>query len=347
MHGTFILALTQRSADRAPSIRSFLLIACLGACLGLSGCSPELEGGQGSTVAAGLGRLARQHIEILSDSIGNRTAGSEGESQAAAYIEGVFEGLGYPVSVQTFTFAGGPRGRRSTLQSANVVAVKQGASERELIVGAHYDAQGDGRGAGDNASGVGVMLEVAEVIRDLETPYTIRFVAFGAEEVGRVGSRHYVSQMSPQAIATVIAMINLDSLIAGDFAYIYGSAGEGGFLRDWILRRAEREGRDLRTQTGENPEYPAGTTGDFSDHGPFEDAGMQYAYFESTNWGLGDKDGYVQVDPQFGDEGYIWHTRFDTIEYIDRTFPGRADERLDLFATMLFAVLTEFASPEP
>jgi alkaline phosphatase isozyme conversion protein len=286
--------------------------------------------------------IARGHMVALSREIGPRVAGTEGERRAAAYIEARFEASGYTPLVQDFTFTGGRRGGRSTLHSANVIAVKQGYSEREIVVGAHYDSESEGRGADDNASGVGVLLAAAEVLKDVSVPYTLRFVAFGAEEAGRRGSRFYVDQMSPEAIQNTVAMINLDSLVAGDVAYVYGSRGDDGVIRDWVLRIAAEEDLDLVTQAGVNPTYPPGTTGDFSDHGPFEDVGIQYAYFESTNWALGNKDGYVQVNERFGDEGYIWHTPYDTLDYIDRTFPGRVDQRLRLFSSMLHRVLTEF-----
>jgi hypothetical protein len=151
--------------------------------------------------------------------------------------------------------------------------------------------------------------------------------------------------MSADEIRSTVAMVNLDSLVVGEIAYVYGSAGDRGVIRDWILRRASEVGMDLRTQAGENPEYPAGTTCDCSDHAAFDEAGIQYVYFESTNWSLGDKDGYVQVDPRYGEGGRVWHTRFDTLDYIDRTFPGRVDQRLGLFSAMLYRTLTEFAAP--
>ena len=298
-----------------------------------------------STRDPGPGVVARGHVAALSEGIGARVSGSPGEVRAAGYIENVFRQIGYPTFVQAFNFAGGTRSQRSTLESANVIAVKEGSSTEEIIVGAHYDSEVRGLGAGDNASGVGVMLEIAASVRDVVTPYTIRFVAFGAEEQGLSGSSHYVGEMTSKAIGNVAAMINLDSLIAGDIAYVYGDAGDAGRVRDWILARARELGFNLRTQPGGNPEYPAGTTGGFSDHAPFEDAGIQYAYFESTNWTLGQRDGYVQVDPQLGENGYIWHTPFDTMDYIESIFPSRIDDRLRLYATMLYQVLTEFTGP--
>ncbi len=290
------------------------------------------------------GRAARAHIVALSEDIGARLAGSPAEARAARYIHGVLEDLGYAAERQSFDFEPEDRRRGAELTSDNVIAVKPGASGREIIVGAHYDSEVRGRGAGDNASGVALMLETAEALRDVETPYTIRFIAFGAEEQGLAGSRHYVESMSDEAIGNTVAMINLDSLIVGEIAYVYGSAGPDGVLRDWILARALEDGLRLRTQTGENPEYPAGTTCDCSDHAPFKDAGIQYAYFESTNWALGDKDGYVQVDARYGEDGRVWHTPFDTLDYIDRTFPGRADARLALFASLLYRALTEYTA---
>ncbi len=300
---------------------------------------------QEPTHDTGFGAVAREHIVALSEGIGSRVGGTSNEVRAAGYIETIFRQIGFPTSVQSFTFVVGSSGSPSTRKSANVIAVKEGASGKEIIVGAHYDSQVRGRGAGDNASGVGVMLEIAASIREVATPYTIRFVAFGAEEGGLRGSRHYVGAMGSEEISDVVAMINLDSLVAGDVAYVYGSVGDAGVVRDWILARAREQGLDLRTQPGENADYPAGTTGEFSDHAPFEDAGIQYAYFESTNWTLGARDGYVQVDPRFGERGYIWHTPFDTMDYIESTFPGRIDDRLRLFATMLYQVLTEFTVP--
>jgi len=136
--------------------------------------------------------------------------------------------------------------------------------------------------------------------------------------------------------------INLDSLTVGDFAYVYSDRCDKGFLRDWTLEFAQTHGLTLQTQPGKNPRYPAGTTGDWSDHAPFKNAKIPYLYFESTNWTLGKKDGYTQVSEEYGEHGEIWHTQYDTSEYINANFPGRVQERLSLFVTVLQAVLTEF-----
>lgn len=329
-----------------------LLIACL---LAFPACSVSIaltpqppvappvvtESPPGAPFVPASGRVAREHLVYLADGIGARVAGSEEEAQAAAYVEAAFETYGYDVQVQPFGFADwfGTRG-----ESANIIAVRPGASGEEIIVGAHYDSSDEGDGADDNASGVAVMLEVAELLRGVETPYTIRFIAFGAEETGLNGSRYYVEQMSRAEIENTVAMINLDSLIAGDFTYVYGDAGPGT-LRDWILALAPSAGFYLEGRTAAELDGDDGTPCECSDYAPFQEVGIPFAYFEATNWNVGNQDGWTQVDPSLGENGSIWHTRYDTVSTIEQLFPGRIDQHLDLFVTLLYRTLTEFEAP--
>jgi hypothetical protein len=308
----------------------------LSAGLVLNACSP-------SSPIAEVGAQAREYMVALAEDIGPRVAGSPQETEASQTIASAFRSFGYEPELQSFTENIPDEGGEVT--SANVIAVKEGETEQRIIVGAHYDSVEAGMGADDNASGVAVILEVAEMLADVATPYTIVFVAYGAEEVGFVGSHYYVDTMTEADRANTIVVLNLDSLIAGDYAYVYGGDGEGARIRDWLLDWAEEEGLPLQTQSGENPEFPAGTTGDWSDHVPFKEAGITYVYFESTNWLLGEMDGYTQVDPRYGIGGEIWHTPYDNIGYIEATFPGRAQERLALFTSALYVTCTEYEVP--
>ncbi|WP_231864608.1 M20/M25/M40 family metallo-hydrolase [Sorangium cellulosum] len=97
-----------------------------------------------------------------------------------------------------------------------------------VVVGAHYDHLGYGGtsfsrapgvhavhpGADDNASGTAMLLEVARRFASLpERPArNLLFIAFGAEELGTIGSRHFVDN-PPAPLAgmkPVVAMINAD-----------------------------------------------------------------------------------------------------------------------------------------
>jgi alkaline phosphatase isozyme conversion protein len=289
-----------------------------------------------STPVISYGAIARDYVKTLTD-MGPRVAGTDQEAQAAEAIADVFAGFGYPTETQPFTETDDNGG---TIDSANVVAVKSGKSAQEIIVGAHYDSADVGLGADDNASGVAVMLEAAELVKNVPTPYTIRFIAFGAEEAGLLGSYAYLNQMSQAEFENTIAMINLDSLAAGDITYVYSDEGQQAALRDWMLEWAFGNGLDL--QTIHNVDLSEDDGGGVSDYAAFRDAGIPFVYFEATNWTLGDQDGYTQVDPQYGDKGKIWHTGDDTLEYLDTHFPGRVDQHLDLFVTVLFNILTQY-----
>lgn len=281
------------------------------------------------------GETAYEYLKQL-NTFGSRVAGTEDERAAESYIKSEFEKIGLETSVQPFSV---PRGD-SSINSANVVGFKQGKSSKEIIVGAHYDAVSAGKGIDDNASGVGVLLEAAKALKDIETPYSIVFIAFGAEEIGLQGSKYYANQMDETEISNTVGMINLDSLAAGDHMYVYGGAGDAGFIRDLALNIVEEKNLNIGTNPGENPKYPEGTTGDWSDHFYFKDRGIPYAYFEATNWALGDKDGYVQTV----EHGAIFHTKNDTLEFIESEFPGRVQKHLSSFSLLLQELLKSLGS---
>jgi hypothetical protein len=86
------------------------------------------------------------------------------------------------------------KGRVRTMRSANLVAVTQDTNAgREIVLSAHIDSAGT-PGAQDNASGVAVLLELARTLPKLNLPFRLRFVFFGGEEVGLLGSKAYVDR---------------------------------------------------------------------------------------------------------------------------------------------------------
>jgi hypothetical protein len=285
------------------------------------------------------GEIARPLIRDFTN-IGARAAGSDAEIQTAQYIVSFFKAIGYNPEIQPFTAAVGDK----NISSVNVVAIKTGSSSQEIIVGAHYDSTGAAPGADDNASGVAVMLEVAKLIQNGTNPYTIRFIAFGAAESGLLGSYAYLNGMSQEEFENVIAMIDLDSLAAGDIPYVFSDEDPQSIVRDWALEWALGNGFDLQTIRNVDLTDPATGKGS-SDYAPFQDAGIPYAYFQAANWNLGNKKGSTQVDVRFGEKGVIRHTQYDTLEYLDTNFPGRVDDRLNLFISVLYNLLIQFEAP--
>jgi hypothetical protein len=282
--------------------------------------------------------VARPLIRDITN-IGPREAGSPAEAQAAQYIESVFKALGYSLEIQPFTADSGNK----PITSANVVAVKKGTSAQEIIVGAHYDSSGAGPGADENASGVAAMLEVAKHIAGQTTPYTIRFIAFGAGDSGLLGSYAYVNQMTQSQFENIIAMIDLNSLVAGNIAYVFSDETQPS-IRNWALSWATGNGLDLQTVKDANLTNPANSKG-VSDFAAFRDAGIPYAYFSSADWTLGNKKGQTQVDTSLGENGVIRQTKYDSLAYLDATFPGRVDQHLNLFISIIYNFLTQYEAP--
>jgi len=273
-----------------------------------------------------------------------RAAGTAEELVAAKKVQGWMRGAGYRPTMQAFSYVR----RGTTYNSQNVVAfrpadLKRKAKPRPLvIVGAHYDASTAGQGADDNASGVGVMLEVAERLAHFKIDYDVVFIAFGAEEVGLKGSAYYVSQMSPADKRRAIAMINFDSLIVGDKLYIHAGNNMKTWARDAMLRLIRRYKLPIEMQPGlykgddPDPGYAAGFTPDwFSDYTAFNQAGIPIVAFESTNWEIGDLDGYEQTE----EWGSFWHTPWDTLAKIEELYPERPMVRLHAYTTLVFQFL--------
>ncbi|UCE81305.1 MAG: M28 family peptidase [Methanobacteriota archaeon] len=131
------------------------------------------------------------NIVVGLESFGTRDFHTTSATEAANYIHGILSDMGISTHLQEFEVDG--------IVSANVVAVlnPELAEEGVYVIGAHYDSENSlvtnlseaenitAPGADDNASGVGVMLEMARILSglDCELP-TVKFVAFGAEETG-------------------------------------------------------------------------------------------------------------------------------------------------------------------
>jgi Zn-dependent M28 family amino/carboxypeptidase len=93
--------------------------------------------------------------------------------------------------------------------SRNVTGTLGPETDTEILIGAHVDGHDISQGALDNASGVAVLCEVAaglaSIADRLETQ--VRFIGFGSEELGLVGSQHYTENTD---LSSVDAVINCD-----------------------------------------------------------------------------------------------------------------------------------------
>ncbi len=93
----------------------------------------------------------------------------------------------------------------------NLVIEKHGNGNGTVIIGAHYDEEGGGCGAIDNWTGIVVLANLYKTMRSLETDKSYKFVAFGKEEQGLIGSKAMANAIPKDTRENYCAMLNLDS----------------------------------------------------------------------------------------------------------------------------------------
>ncbi|MGQ9582298.1 MAG: M28 family peptidase [Thermoplasmatota archaeon] len=93
-----------------------------------------------------------------------------------------------------------------------VVGEKRGQEQPDkiIIVGAHHDTVYCGPGAVDNTVGVACAITIAHDVGRLQTRKTLRFMTFGGEEEGLLGSYEYYKANSETLAGRLEAMLNLD-----------------------------------------------------------------------------------------------------------------------------------------
>ena len=93
----------------------------------------------------------------------------------------------------------------------NVTAQTESGNARRVVhAGAHLDSVVPGPGINDNGSGSASLLEVAEAMADENPVNKVRFSWWGAEELGLLGSTHYVSDLTAKQLAKTAMYLNFD-----------------------------------------------------------------------------------------------------------------------------------------
>lgn len=189
---------------------------------------------------------------------GSRAHGRPGYKASIDYIRTKLDAAGFETSVQEFTHSGAT--------GYNLVADWPAGGTGEVVMaGAHLDSVGSGSGINDNGSGSAGVLQVALAVAeaDLQPSKRLRFAWWGAEELGLVGSRHYVGGLSGTEREAIGGYLNLDMIgspNAGYFVYDDDAALESVFT-GWFAAR------DVPTE-------PATESDGRSDHVAFQDAGI-------------------------------------------------------------------------
>ena len=193
-------------------------------------------------------KIATNNIEndvtfLADDKFEGRQTGTEGEAKASAYLVTRFKELGLEPKgteeyLQPFSFKPKTDPHKevefttnadSTITGNNVIGFIDNNAETTIVVGAHYDHLGYGgegslyrekdkaihNGADDNASGVAILLNLADRLKikndqsEIKDNNNYLFMAFSGEEMGLLGS-NYFSKNPTISAESINYMINMD-----------------------------------------------------------------------------------------------------------------------------------------
>jgi hypothetical protein len=233
-------------------------------------------------------KRAFEHTRVLAQEIGPRPAASAEEQRAGDYIRDRFIEYGWTVKNQDFSRMIGidklNLKKFSLVNSRNIIAVLKGKLPDTIVIGAHYDsADFNVPGANDNASGVGVLLELARVLAAKPQEYSYVLVGFGAEELGLLGSRYFVDNYD---LGQVKLMLNLDMIGEGKKIALDGGGkvSAPSDLLKYAYKAAKKYGLNPVVQRDFMLMARTSKDGGTSDFSPFLDK-----WIPSLGLGQGDK----------------------------------------------------------
>lgn len=137
------------------------------------------------------------------DALGIKEPGNPELNKTRDWLFNYYSQLGYTPQLDSFNL--------NTTLLYNVIAEKKGISSKYILVCGHYDTR-TGVGANDNGSGVAVIMEMARLIKEVETEYSVRFINFSGEELGLLGSLHYANNIIGANDTNLLFVFNIDQL---------------------------------------------------------------------------------------------------------------------------------------
>jgi Zn-dependent M28 family amino/carboxypeptidase len=110
-----------------------------------------------------------------------------------------------------------------------IAETKKGDPNHIVLAGAHLDSVTAGPGINDDGSGTAWQLELAEQLAKPGTPprNKIRFMWFGGEEDGLVGSQYYAARLSQAEVDKIDVMIDTDMIASPNYVrLVYDGDGD-------------------------------------------------------------------------------------------------------------------------
>lgn len=150
--------------------------------------------------------------------LGVKRRGTPALQNTLNWIKSEYISYGYTISQMeedSYTYQG------SSAVCKNLILTKIGTvyPNTFVIVCGHYDTIA-GTGTNDNGSGTAVILEIARLLQNIPTEYSIKFINFSGEEDGLRGSQHFVNTIvngtSPKMDIRLVFNIDEVGGVAGE-----------------------------------------------------------------------------------------------------------------------------------
>ncbi|MEV4330420.1 M28 family metallopeptidase [Streptomyces sp. NPDC049597] len=249
---------------RTLAAAAFALAGLLAAGAPAAGAAPGAPSTPAAALAApdiplaGVKAHLTEFQSIATANGGNRAHGRPGYKASLDYVKAKLDAAGFTTSVQPFTYNG--------TTGYNLIADWPGGDANQTVMaGAHLDSVSSGAGINDNGSGSAAVLETALAVSraQLKPAKHLRFGWWGAEELGLVGSRHYVNSLPATERSKISGYLNFDMI---------GSPNPGYFVYD-DDPAIEQTFKDYFATLGVPTEIE--TEGDGrSDHASFKNVGI-------------------------------------------------------------------------
>jgi len=228
-----------------------------------------------------------EDVRILAaDDMAGRLVGTPGSAKARAYLTDRLRTIGLEPVLVGFEQPFEAEHDGELLKGVNLIGRIRGSgtSERVLVIGAHYDHFGvrDGKilnGADDNASGVAVLLSIAEQFARERPVHDTIFALWDAEEQGFYGSKAFVAK-PPVSLSRIAMNLNLDMMSRNDRNELWlAGAHHSPFLRARFETLAAQAPLTLKLGHDGPPWKDTDDWTGGSDHFVFHQKGIPFAYF--------------------------------------------------------------------
>ena len=152
--------------------------------------------------------------------------GSAHNKVIAQRIIGVMRAMGYAPTIQRQLQCTNLGHGCSMVE--NIVAIQDGQSQDAILVTAHYDSVAAGPGAGDDMSGVAVLLEIARKLAARPQNNSIIFLFTDAEEAGLRGAMAFAEHHP--AMARVKLVLNAEARGVGGPSTMFETSSDNRAL---------------------------------------------------------------------------------------------------------------------